>query len=77
MARKLWSGGFPAIVGDRKRFESKAAAYRWVRHQVTNLHMLRSPVVNVYVDERDGQGWQLYEQIDLREWPQWEDKADR
>jgi len=29
--------------------------------------MLRSPVVEVYVDERSGYGWQVHERIDLRE----------
>lgn len=51
---------------------SKTAAYAWIRDLVRDFGPggysdLRSSVVKVYVDERDGQGWQLYESIDLRD----------
>lgn len=67
--RKLWSVRFPYVPGGcRDRPESKASAYRYVRNHAANWDCgaLRSPILNVEVDERDGQGWRLYERIDLR-----------
>jgi hypothetical protein len=71
MARKLWKITWPEVPRSVERPESQAAAYRYVRAQAANWQCdaLRSPLLNVYVDERDGQGWQLYERIDLRELP--------
>lgn len=71
MTRKLWSTTWPEIPGGRTRFDSKALTYRTIRRMAVNWRAggLRSPLMNVYVDERDGQGWQLYERIDLRELP--------
>lgn len=67
--RKRWSTTFPRIASGRICHESKAAAYRWVHKQAENQRMLRSTVVAVYVDERNGVGWELYETIDLKETP--------
>lgn len=68
-ARKLWATRWDRIANGYTRFESKAAVYRYVAQQ--RLHweaqMLRSQHLTVYVDERDGQGWQRYERIDLAE----------
>jgi hypothetical protein len=68
-ARKLWATSFPRVRPDKRRHESKAAVYRYVEAEVANwlCHALRSQHLTVYVDERDGQGWQTYEHIDLAE----------
>lgn len=68
--RKLW-GTKPIYAGSSMcRHESKAATYRYIQ----NFHLrnrlagaFRFRGVTVYVDERDGQGWQMYERIDLDE----------
>jgi hypothetical protein len=62
--RKLWS---TTVVGNRRRHESRAQAYRYVENDRRNwlAGALRDSVVNVWVDERDGRGWQLYERIDF------------
>ncbi len=69
--RKQWSATFTQIPGDPERFDSKPAAYRWVMKQAelwrARPGALRSPLITVYVDERDGQGRQTYERLDLRE----------
>jgi hypothetical protein len=67
--RKLWATGFPQLAGPKLRHESRAEAYRYVENDVRNwlAGALRSQHVTVYVDERDGQGWQTYERIDLDE----------
>jgi hypothetical protein len=72
--RKLWSVRFPHIPAARRhRPESKVSAYRYVRAYAANWDRgaLRSPIVNVEVDERDGRGWRLYEQVDLRTYGAW------
>jgi hypothetical protein len=72
--RKLWSVRFPRVPGDRRsRLDSEASAYRYVRNYAASWDRgaLRSPIVNVEVDERDGRGWQLYEQVDLRTYGAW------
>jgi hypothetical protein len=66
-AKKLWATSYPRIVSDKCKHGSKAAVYRWVKDQAGLVDRLRSPHVSVWVDERDGQGWQLYESLDLRE----------
>lgn len=55
---------------DRTRFESKAAAYRWVANAVVNYQCgsgVDAPIIHVWVDERT-RGWQLYERVNLKEW---------
>ena len=66
--RKLWSTWNPTYLNHDKH-ESKAAAYRHVQRMTGHWQdgKLRSPVITVYVDERDGHGRQIYERIDLRE----------
>jgi hypothetical protein len=65
-ARKLWKVtqiGFPDV-----RPESKVKAYDiYVANARATYRMgtWRGRYVEVYVDERDGRGWQLYERIDL------------
>lgn len=68
-ARKLWATAFPRVSPDKRRHESKAAAYRHIQHEATNwaAGALRSQHLTVYVDERDGFGWRTYEHIDLAE----------
>lgn len=65
--RKLWATQFPAGGGSRLRHESKAAVYRYIEGKVADwlCDALRSQHLTVFVDERDGQGWQTYERIDL------------
>jgi len=68
--RKLWK----VEHGDRVwRPESKVKAYNIVQAQAANHQCARFKlhIIRIYVDERDGQGWQLYEAIDLRELPAW------
>lgn len=64
--RKRWSA---IRMNTRTKFGSEAATYRWVRQHAEfwQQGMLSSPLITVYVDERDGQGWQTFERIDLRE----------
>lgn len=69
-ARKLWMVQWPEVPRPDYRPESKVAAYRFVRDHAANWQCgaLRSPLLNVYVDVRDGLGWKLVERIDLRTW---------
>jgi hypothetical protein len=70
MARKLWATQFVQVPGsEKRRHESKVMAYRYVDNDRANWQCgaLRSPFVHVFVDERDGRGWKLYEKIDLSE----------
>ena len=68
--RKLWKVTWPEVPTAGRRPESKAAAYRYLAGLAVDWQCgaLRSPLLNVYVDERDGRGWRLYERIDLRTW---------
>lgn len=65
--RKLWATRYERLVTPYRRHESKTAVYRYVENEVANwlCNALRSQHLTVYVDERDGQGWQVYERIDL------------
>jgi hypothetical protein len=67
--RKLWATRFDRVVTNYRRHESKAEAYRYVRNDLTNwlVGALRSQFITVYVDERDGRGYQVYERIDLEQ----------
>jgi len=67
--RKLWATSFPQIVSDRKRHPSEAAVYRWLHGAAFDWRhgALRSQHVTVWVDTREGFGWQRYELIDLAE----------
>jgi hypothetical protein len=64
--RKLWSttNGHNPIT--RRRHETRAAAYRSVHNDATNhaAGIARYATTQVWVDERDGRGWQLFERID-------------
>lgn len=69
-ARKLWATSYPRAgvgVSFRRRHESKAAAYRYVRNAVADwlCGALRSQHLTVWVDERDGKGFRRYETVDL------------
>lgn len=65
--RKLWATSFPRIATPKRRHESKAAVYRWVRGEAANwlAGALRSQYMAVWIDDRDGRGFQVYEHIDL------------
>lgn len=70
--RKLWATQFWGVHTPRsakRPHESKAAVFRYVEAQVANWldSAVLSKNLTVYVDERDGQGWQVYERIDLDE----------
>lgn len=69
-ARKLWATGSAAHGTGYVKWPSKVAAYRYVSHAcaVWLAGQWRSQHLTVYVDERDGQGWQRYEDVDLAEW---------
>lgn len=69
--RKLWST-LPSYAGAaRRKHESRAEAYRYALNDARNFAggSLRPGFThtNVYVDERAGRGWQLYERLDLAE----------
>jgi hypothetical protein len=68
-ARKLWMTDWPEItlLDPRDRHTSKAATYRFVDRQAQARRRgeRASNRVDVYVDEQDGRGWQLYERVDL------------
>jgi hypothetical protein len=68
--RKLWATK-PVFAGSTPcRHESKAATYRYIKNYYLRNWLagaLRFQRLTVLVDERDGQGWQLYERIDLDE----------
>lgn len=67
--RKLWATRYAHAGAELKRHETKAAVYRWVQNQVRLFlaGSLRVQRLTVFVDERDGQGYQTYELIDLAE----------
>lgn len=64
--RKLWSTTFSGVPGRRKH-ESRAQAYRYVENDRRNwlAGALRSSIIDVWVDERDGRGWRRYERINF------------
>ena len=66
--RKLWSTRtLPTMA--HHRHGSEAATYRYVQSQASEWErgVLRSPIITVFVDERDGRGWRTHERIDLRD----------
>lgn len=65
--RKLWS---TLVLGSyRTRHESKTATYRYIQRAAGFWQdgKLRSQHITIYVDERNGHGWENYERIDLQE----------
>lgn len=67
-ARKKWATSFPQIPPmERKRHPSEPAVYRYLKEQAARVDVLRSPMITIWVDEGDGQGWQTFERIDLRQ----------
>jgi hypothetical protein len=77
-ARKLWKVTF-GRSGRYVRPESKAKTYeiyvpnargdyRFALEYGTPEHAEQLRHITVWVDERDGQGWQRYEDIDLATW---------
>lgn len=68
--RKLWATRTLVAVPPR-RHESRAAAYRHVQDIATQYAAgsLRQGTthVTVFVDERDGRGWQCFERLSLDE----------
>lgn len=73
--RKLWSTRYDFVGAELRRHESRAALDRWIDQQVGlwKRGVLRSHIVRVYVDNREGAGRQLFERIDLVERAQAED----
>jgi hypothetical protein len=65
--RKLWSTTVDAVEEARRRHESRAEAYRYVDNDRANYlaGALRGSRVTVWVDERQGRGWQVHERIDF------------
>lgn len=68
---KLWASSYPRVLSDKTRHSSLVAAYRYVERQAAlwQSGILRSRHLTVWVDERDGRGWQRFEDIDLDELP--------
>ncbi len=69
--RKRWA---TQLVGGTamRRHESKAEAYRYARNDAANYDAgayRDIDTVKVWVDERDGNGWQLYESVSLADLP--------
>lgn len=55
MSRKKWA---TALAGDKLlRQSSEPAVYRYLKDQAGRVNALRSPIVTIWVDEGDGQGW--------------------
>lgn len=74
-ARKLWRTVWRSVDAETvhrvDQHESRAAAYRYVENDAANYAAVPSPsrqVTLVFVDERDGLGWQLYELVDLADY---------
>lgn len=67
--RKLWATRFGFVAAQLHRHESHAATYRYIQRQAELWAdgILRSQHLTVFVDERDGRGFQTYERIDLAE----------
>lgn len=68
--RKKWSTTWSNPALGRSAHRSEKAAYAWISEQATALRegrALRSTIVNVWVDEGLGRGWERYERVDLRE----------
>lgn len=65
--QKLWSTTLGVNI--RRRHESCASAYRYVERDRRNwlAGSTRNSVVSVWVDYRNGAGWQLYERINFAE----------
>lgn len=61
--RKKWSTTWVDANESRQNHRSEKATYTWIRAQSTN----REGRVRVYVDEGHGQGWELFEVVDLSE----------
>lgn len=68
--RKLWKTSYPKIDGTERRHKSVRDVYEYVRGEAELFKRgsLSSPRLNVYVDERDGNGWILFEDVNLEEW---------
>jgi hypothetical protein len=62
MPRKKWAFRLNEEEAMHKGFGSEAAVYAAVREEAENFV---AGHIKVYVDERDGAGWQLYEILDL------------
>ena len=69
--RKLWATSYAANDGVKVRHESLAAAERYIDAEAANWagrgdwDKKNHHVINVWVDERDGFGWQLWFDVDL------------
>lgn len=70
--RKLWSTTIMAEPG-RKSHESKAAVYRYFRNDLRRRKATENAIVDVWVDERGGAGWELYERVNLADYDAWEE----
>lgn len=71
--RRLWSTtqgpeASSVVESQRRRHESQAEAYRYVQNDATN-YAARSGTgytyTDVWVDERDGRGWQHFERVQM------------
>lgn len=70
--RKLWATQPPLMKIARENHRSQAAAYRcvanWAEEFRADVLNPRIRQIEVYVDERDGHGWKLYERIELADY---------
>jgi hypothetical protein len=62
MPRKKWGFRLNEEEDIRQGFGSERAVYAAVHEEAENFV---AGSVRVYVDERDGAGWTLYEELDL------------
>jgi hypothetical protein len=67
--RKLWATKYVIPGAPYLRHPSEAAVWRSVNDERARWKsgILRTRHLTVYVDERDGQGWQIYAMVDLNE----------
>ena len=66
-AKKLWR---TEQAGEVTSHPTRPSAYRWIHALAERLaegETFESATVTVWVDERLGRGWELYERVDLRE----------
>lgn len=65
--RKLWATSYTGLHQRRFGHKTEEATYEWVRQEAREWAAGNRAfqLVTVYVDERDGQGFRLFEVCDL------------
>lgn len=66
-ARKKWATSWSGRPDTKTPHGSERAVYDWIAKQAARIGELRTPIVSIWVDERLGRDWELWEREDLRE----------